>query len=521
MLPDDETCRRAARTGDPRFDGWIYVGVTSTGIYCRPSCPARAPRPENVRFFSTAAGAQAAGLRACKRCRPDASPGSPEWDRRDDAVGRAMRLIADGVVDREGVGGLAARLGCTERRLNRLLAGAVGVGPLALARAQRAQTARILLQTTAMAATEAAFAAGFGSVRQLNATVREVYAMSASELRSRARREPDIEPDPDGTGVTLRLPYRSPWDGPGLLAYLARRAVPGLEEARDGRYTRSLCLPRGDATVTLQPAEGHVRARFALPDMRDLPTAMQRCRALLDLDADPQAVTDALTEDPLLGPLRRAVPGTRVPGTVDGPELAVRAVLGQQVSLAAAATAAARLVAEHGTPLARPAGAVTHAFPSAAALSEVDPRTLPMPGSRARALTGLTARLAAGELALDAGADRDEARRQLLAVPGVGPWTTEYVAMRALRDPDAFPATDLGIHHALERHGLDGRAAAAERRSHSWRPYRAYAVIHLWADLAGTAQDAAPRRARRALRSILPTAVSGTASTKWTSRGYL
>jgi AraC family transcriptional regulator of adaptative response / DNA-3-methyladenine glycosylase II len=491
MLPDEDTCWRAAQAEDPRFDGWIFVGVTSTGIYCRPSCPARTPKRENVRFFSTAAGAQAAGLRACKRCRPDASPGSPEWDRRGDAVGRAMRLIADGVVDRGGVTGLARRLGYTERHLHRLLVGVVGVGPLALARAQRAQTARILLQTTSMAITEIAFAAGFHSVRQFNATIREVFAMSPTELRARVRREPDIAVADDG-GVALKLPYRRPFDGAALLAYLMRRAVPGVEDVREGAYTRGLRLPHGNGTVRLSPTEtGHVRARFALEDMRDLATAVQRCRALLDLDSDPQAVSDALGEDQLLGPLRRQAPGMRVPGSVDGAELAVRAVLGQQVSLAAAATAAGRLVADHGTPLKRRLGEVTHAFPSPEALAALDREMLRMPGSRARALTSVAELLAGGELTLDAGADRDEARRRLLAVPGVGPWTAEYVAMRALRDPDAFPATDLGVHHALQRRGLDGRSAAAERLSTNWRPYRAYAVIHLWADLASAPERSA------------------------------
>jgi AraC family transcriptional regulator of adaptative response / DNA-3-methyladenine glycosylase II len=482
VLPDDDTCWRAARAEDPRFDGWIYVGVTSTGIYCRPSCPARTPKRENVRFFSTAAAAQAAGLRACKRCRPDACPGSPEWDRRSDAVGRAMRLIADGVVDREGVGGVAARLGYTERHLHRLLVGVVGVGPLGLARAQRAHTARILLQTTAMPIAEVALAAGFGSVRQFNATIREVFAMPPNGLRARGHREPDIV-DSD-SGVALRLPGRSPLDAPGLLDYFARRAIPGIEQVGNGVYTRSLRLPHGSATVQLRPADDHLGARFAVDDPRDLATAVHRCRALLDLDCDPAAVTSALGTDPLLGPLRRRAPGLRVPGTVDGAELAVRAVLGQQVSLAAAATTAGRLVAEHGEALERPLDGVTHAFPDPGMLAALDPQELPMPGARGRALTAIAARLASGELTLDGGADREEGRRRLLEIPGVGPWTAEYVAMRALRDPDAFPATDLGLHHALRRLGLDGRPAAAERLSRRWRPYRAYAVIHLWADLA-------------------------------------
>jgi AraC family transcriptional regulator, regulatory protein of adaptative response / DNA-3-methyladenine glycosylase II len=292
-------------------------------------------------------------------------------------------------------------------------------------------------------------------------------------------------------GVALRLPYRSPLDGPGLLDYLTRRAVPGVEQVRDGVYTRSLRLPHGNGTVQLRPADGHINARFAVDEPRDLATAVHRCRTLLDLDSDPAAVTDALRADPVLGPLRHRAPGMRVPGTVDGPELAIRAVLGQQVSLAAAATAGGRLVAGYGEPLKRPLDGVTHAFPDPERLAALDPGSLPMPRSRARALTVLAARLATGELTLDAGADRNEARRRLLEVPGVGPWTTEYVAMRALRDPDAFLPTDLGIRHALQRRGLDDRPAAAERLSQNWRPYRAYAVLHLWADLACSATPAA------------------------------
>ncbi len=397
-----------------------------------------------------------------------------------------MRLIADGAVDRDGVAGLAARLGYTPRHLNRLLAGVTGVGPLALARAQRAQAARILLQTTALPATEVAFAAGFHSVRQFNATIREVFAMSPRELRDRLGREPDIAAGSEvgPPGVTLRLPYRAPLQATALLDYFARRAVPGVEEVSGDTYTRSLRLPRGAGTVRLTPAAGHVRAQFALEDLRDLATAVSRCRALLDLDSDPETVSAALAPDPLLGPMRRRHPGLRVPGAVDGPELAVRAVLGQQVSLAAAATAAGRLAADHGAALGRPLGAVTHTFPGPGGLAAADPATLRLPGARARALIALSRQLAEGELLLDAGADRDEARRRLRAVAGVGPWTAEYVAMRALRDPDAFPASDLGIHHALARHGLDGRPRAAAQRSQAWRPYRAYAVLHLWTDLA-------------------------------------
>jgi AraC family transcriptional regulator of adaptative response / DNA-3-methyladenine glycosylase II len=488
MVIDAERCWKAVEAEDPRFDGWVFCGVKTTGIYCRPSCPARTPKRENVRFFATAAAAQAAGFRACKRCRPDATPGSPDWDRRADLVGRAMRLIADGVVDREGVIGLAGRLGYSERHVYRELVAVVGAGPLALARAQRAQTARILLETTGVSIIEVAFAAGFQSVRQFNATIRDVFASTPREIRARAKRHGRAE---GGGAIVLRLPYRAPLDGDGLLAFLALRAVPGVEQALDDAYRRSLRLPHGGGVLELRPLDGHVEARYWLDDLRDLAAAMQRSRALLDLDSDPHAVVQALGGDELLGPLVRAAPGRRVPGHVDGHELAVRAVLGQQVSLAGARRLAARLASDYGEPLERPIGAVTHLFPSAQALAGADPERLAMPRARGRALLGLAAALAAGELTLDAGTDREQARARLLALPGIGPWTADYVAMRALRDPDAFLPSDLGVRHALEQLGQDARPAAAERLAERWRPYRAYAVQHLWAQLA------AAQRAKR------------------------
>ena len=485
VLLDPDRCWRAIASGDSRFDGWIFCGVTSTGIYCRPSCPARTPKRANVRFYPAAAAAQGAGFRACKRCRPDAAPGSPEWDTRADLVGRAMRLIADGVVDREGIPGLASRLGYTERHVHRQLVAVAGAGPLALARAQRAQTARVLLETTDVPITEIAFAAGFSSVRQFNATVREIFAGTPSELRARTRR--DGRPEESGA-VVLRLPYRAPLDAAGLLAFLGQRAVAGVEDQTYGVYRRSLRLPHGPGVVELAPGDGHVLARFVLSDLRDLPAAMQRSRALLDLDSDPQAVVDALGGDALLGHLVRADPGRRVPGHVDAHELAVRAVLGQQVSVAGAATLAARLTAVYGEPLERPLGAITHLFPSAAALAEVDPSDLPMPASRKRALIGLAEALATGDVVLDAGVDRAEALERLQALPGIGPWTTSYVAMRALRDPDAFMPSDLGVRHALERLGQDGRPLAAQQIAERWRPYRAYALAQLWGSLAAPQQ---------------------------------
>lgn len=480
MIFDSDRFWQVLELGDPRFDGWVFCGVKTTGIYCRPSCPARTPKRENVRFFASAAAAQSAGFRACKRCRPDATPGSPDWDLRADLVGRAMRLIADGIVDREGVGGLASRLGYTERHVHRALVAAVGAGPLALARAQRAQTARLLLETTAVSITGVAFAAGFQSVRQFNATIQEVFALTPSDLRARARRDGRSE---DSGCLSLRLPFRAPLDADGLISFLGLRAVPGVEEVLDGAFRRSLSLPHGAGVVELRAAGEYVHARYWLEDLRDLAAAMQRSRALLDLDSDPHSVAEALEGDELLGALVRRVPGRRVVGHVDGRELAVRAVLGQQVSLRGARTLAGRLVSSYGEPLRRPIGSVTHLFPSAAALADADPDRLAMPRTRRRALLGLAGALARDELVLDTGADRSDARRRLLALPGIGPWTADYIGMRALRDPDAFLASDLGVCHALEQLGQDGRPAEAEKLSEHWRPYRAYAVFHLWGSL--------------------------------------
>ena len=481
---DFELCRKAAEARDARFDGWFFTAVKTTGIYCRPSCPARTPKRENVVFYPSAAAAQAAGFRACMRCRPDAVPGSPEWDSRSDLVGRAMRLIADGVVDRDGVAGLARRLGYTERHVHRRLMESLGAGPLQLARARRAQTARILLETSALPMTDVAFAAGFASVRQFNDTIREVFAIAPRELRRRAPRRGDLSSETHGGELTLRLPYRQPFDGAGLIAFLAARAVPGIEERVNGSFRRGLRLPRGAGIAELAPSHGHVCATLRVHDLRDLGAAVERCRRLLDLDSDPRAIVDALGADELLGPHVRSAPGRRVPGHVDGAELAVRAVIGQQVSVAGAATTAGRLAAEHGERLEAPLGAVTHLFPSPAALAAADPARLPMPRSRARAIVALAAAIDGGVVELDPGADRADAERRLLELPGIGPWTAAYVAMRALRDPDAFLPTDLGVRRALERLGRDGRPQAATRVAERWRPYRAYATQHLWAQLA-------------------------------------
>lgn len=463
---------------DARFDGWFFTAVITTGIYCRPSCPVVPPKVENMRFYPSAAAAQQAGFRACKRCRPDASPGSPEWNVRADIVARAMRLIADGVVDRDGVPGLAAALGYSVRQLERQLRAELGAGPLALARAQRAQTARLLIETTSLPMADVALAAGFVTIRTFNDVIRDVFALSPTELRRRAGRGASVA----GAAIlALRLPFRSPLCPDNLFGHLAATAVPGVEEWRDGAYRRTLRLPHGHGIVSLRPLPDHIDCRLMLSDLRDLAIAISRCRWMLDLDADPEAVDELLGSDPLLKPLVDKDPGRRVPRTVDGAEFAIRAVLGQQVSTAAARTHTGRLVGDYGAPVSDPAGGLTHLFPSAAALVTMDPRALAFPESRRRTIARLVAGLAAGEIDLGVGADWVRARERLSALPGFGPWTVEVIAMRALGDPDAFPATDLGVRLAARTLGLPVGPAGLIGRAKAWRPWRAYAVQHLWA----------------------------------------
>lgn len=483
MHDDFDACYRAVQSKDSRFDGWFVTAVLTTRIYCRPSCPVRPPLARNVQFYATAAAAQRAGFRACKRCRPDAAPGSPEWNVRGDVVARAMRLIADGVVDREGVAGLARHVGYTARQLERLLAAEVGAGPLALARAQRSQTARMLIETTELPFSDVAFAAGFSSIRQFNDTVREVCALTPTELRRRARTRFGASPFTGSGALSLRLPVRTPFAFEGLFGHLAATAVPGVEEVRDGAYRRTMRLPSGFATVSLTPEPDHVRCELSLADVRDLASAIARCRRLLDLDADPTAALDLLSSDPLLAPLVSKAPGQRIPRTVDEAELALRVVIGQQVSTKAARTHAGRLVEAYGPAVADPIGGLTHAFPSIADLAGLDPAELAFPKTRQRTFVALVSSLANGAVALDPGCDWNAAREQLLAIPGIGPWTAEVVAMRALGDPDAFPATDLGVLLAARKRGLPSDARTLIEYSQRWRPWRAYAAQHLWTAL--------------------------------------
>jgi len=504
---DDDQRYKAAASKDARFDGVFFTAVRTTGIYCRPSCPALTPKRTNVVFYLTAAAAQQSGFRACKRCRPDASPGSPDWNVRSDVAGRAMRLIADGVVDRSGVGGLANSLGYSPRQVTRVLTVEVGAGPLALARAQRARAARILVETTTLPMGDIAFASGFSSIRQFNATMLEVYDIAPTVLRERA-----VPVGSDGSAIgwaglggsvpgaelRLRLPFRPPIDLPRMFGFLAARAVRGVEAVTASSYARTLRLPHGPGVVELRSAGGAnwVDCTLALADLRDVTAAVQRCRRLLDLDADPAAISEFLADDPVIGGLASCCPGRRSIGAVDGDEIAIRAVLGQQVSVSAARRLGERLVELCGTPLppdaiAGPArGLLTHVFPDAATIAGLDPATLPMPRARARAVLALAEALACGGISLDPGADRDAVAARLLALSGIGPWTTGYIRMRALSDPDAYPPGDAGVLRALRRLGA-ARAGdtAGESAAKSWRPWRAYAVHQLWSSLEPAADD--------------------------------
>jgi AraC family transcriptional regulator of adaptative response / DNA-3-methyladenine glycosylase II len=396
-----------------------------------------------------------------------------------------MRSIHEGVIDREGVSGLARRLGYSPRQLQRLLVSEVGAGPLELARAQRANTARILLETTDLRIADVVFASGFGSVRQFNDTLREIFGEPPRAMRERAGRRTI----PSGRlvtaagprSVTLRLAYRQPFPVAVMFGFLADRAVPGVEEGDRQYYRRSLSLPHGAGVATVTDgADGALRCSLQLDDLRDLTLAVQRIKHLFDLDADPDAVAEVLGSDEVLGAAVAALPGLRIPGHVDGHELAVRAVLGQQVSVSGARTLAGRLALAHGRPLAHPVGGVTREFPAAASIARLTATELPMPASRGRALVALADALASGRLVLDRTADRDVVSAEMLLLPGIGPWTVAYVRMRALGDPDAFMPSDLGVRRALEHLGLPGDERQATALAERWRPYRAYALQYLW-----------------------------------------
>ncbi|MFF2370281.1 DNA-3-methyladenine glycosylase 2 family protein [Agromyces sp. NPDC058110] len=512
---------RAMQARDARFDGQFITGVHSTGIYCRPSCPAVSPKPSNVTFYLTAAAAHEAGLRACKRCLPDAVPGSPEWNLRDDLAARAMRLIADGVVERDGVPGLAARLGYTPRHLTRVLTAELGAGPLALARAHRAQTARTLLTSTSLPVADVAFASGFGSIRQFNDTIREVYERSPLEVRASARVHERGRPDrigpadltlvdrrdaerasaesPDETStaagagagagvVRLRLPARAPFDAAGVFAWLAARTVSGVEHASvspDGapRFARTLRLPGGPALLSLEPggdaASPSIEVEARLAGLGDLPPLVARVRRLFDLDADAQAIDAALGAEPAFAASVAEVPGIRLPGCLDPHELVFRALIGQQISVAAARTALGRLAAELGEHLAE-ASDLALLFPTAEAIAEHGAEVLRGPAARIRTIVDVARRLASGELVVSSDRERHDLEAKLLEIPGIGPWTAGYVAMRVTGAPDVLLTGDLALRNGAVALGLPGDARALTAYGARWAPWRSYASMHLW-----------------------------------------
>ncbi|WEG08061.1 Ada metal-binding domain-containing protein [Microbacterium horticulturae] len=464
---------RAIDARDTRFDGQFITAVRSTGIYCRPSCPARTPKPSNVTFYPTAAAAHEAGYRACKRCLPDAAPGSPEWNLRTDAAGRAMRLIQDGVIEREGVPGLARRLGYSARQLGRILTTELGAGPLALARAHRAHTARMLLVGTDLPAADVAFSAGFASIRQFNDTIREVFGMPPLALRARRHAMP-------GSGepgeIHLVLAHRAPIDLDGLFAWMTARAVAGVEEASGTAYARTLALPHGPGWLRIRTDGALLRLDARLAHLGDLPTLMARARRLFDLDADPIGIDTALARHPELAPAVAATPGIRVPGAVDAGEMLVRAMIGQQISVAAARTGLTRLTDALGERL--PGGALL--FPTMTAIAEHGAEVLRGPGARIRAITGAAAALADGTLELGAGDDPETQRAALLALPGIGPWTADYVRMRITGDPDVFLPGDVAARAGAARLGLPGDAKPLTAWAERAAPWRSYLTAHFW-----------------------------------------
>lgn len=473
---------RAIDARDPRFDGQFFTAVRSTGIYCRPSCPARTPKAENVTFYETSAAAHEAGYRACKRCLPEAVPGTPAWNLRSDVAGRAMRLINDGAISRIGVEGLATRLGYSSRQLNRILSHELGAGPLSLARASRAQTARTLLVSTPMKLADVAFAAGFSSVRQFNDTINEVFALTPSALRATAKPAGHQGRHGGATSLTLNLPYREPFDT-GIFDFLAARAIPGIELAGPASYSRTLRLPHGNAAFTVEydaGARGALRLAVSTFDLHDLPVLLSRVRRLFDLDADPGAVDEALASDARITQSVRDTPGIRVPGAVDSEELLIRAMIGQQITVAAARTALSQL-SNAGTRL--PEGHAGHAlgldrvFPTPGEIAHAGRELLKGPQRRIDSVLAAARAMATGDLGFDYGDDPQTLADKLLPLPGVGPWTVGYVAMRVLGAPDVFLANDAAV-----RNGLKNLAAAeglpADFRNVS--PWRSYATMHLW-----------------------------------------
>jgi len=480
---DRERCYEALRTRDRRFDGRFFTAVVTTGVYCRPICPARLPLLRNVRFYPCAAAAEAAGFRACRRCRPETAPGTPAWLGTSAVVSRGLRLIESGALDDGDVGRLALRLGVGARQLRRLFARHLGASPAEIARARRVHFARLLVDQTERPMAELAFAAGFASVRQFNHAFRQSFGRSPREVRRRsvgAKRAP-------GETLALRLPYRPPFDWNGVAAYLAGRAIAGVEWVGDGCYRRTVELGGAPGFLEVRPLarDFALELRVGPAAGAELLRAVERVRRIFDLDADPLAIADALGAHAALQPHLRARGGLRVPGAWDAFELGVRAILGQQVSVRGASTLAARLVRAFGKPLEGAPEGLTHLFPTPAQLAVADVASIGLPRARGAAIRGFARALADGELVLDGARGLDETVERLAALPGIGGWTAQYIALRALGEPDAFPAGDLGLRKALAAGGgAPLSSAQAERAAQAFRPWRSYAAIALWRSLA-------------------------------------
>lgn len=467
-----EVMYRAMDSRDRRFDGRFFVAVTSTKIYCRPICPAPTPLRKNTRFYRYAAVAELAGFRPCRRCRPEVSPDTAEWDTRADLVGRGLRLIAEGTADRIGVAQLAHKLGVSERHLQRVFKTEVGATPGAIARSRRARLARQLLAETSLPITVVAFTAGFGSVRAFNETVRQIYQVTPTGLRRGS-------PAANGA-LRLELPYRPPFATTELLEFLRMRAIPGVEEVTRTSYRRSIRCGDREAIITLHPSTDAFTLTIETDEVGPLAPVVQRARQLLDLDADPDTIDDRLAESAILRPLLRQRPGLRLAGSYGSFEIAVCTILQRGASSATATSAAGRIATSHGAPLARPGGSITHLFPTPSQLRAANLAAIGIPPQHAATIKGLAAALQDGSVTIDGTLDAETATKQLLALPGIGARTASVIGMRALRDPDAFPATDVTLRRTLST--LSARSTSAvDLTSDQWRPWRGYAAMHLWA----------------------------------------